>query len=30
MVHVDQLVQGGVRPQDIGVITPYNAQARIL
>jgi superfamily I DNA and/or RNA helicase len=24
------LVAGGVRPQDIGIITPYNAQVALL
>eukprot|EP00967_Tisochrysis_lutea_P135370 scaffold240145_cov19-Tisochrysis_lutea.AAC.1 len=26
MAHVSRLVQSGVRPLDIGIITPYNAQ----
>lgn len=26
MVHMERLVAGGVRPAEIGVITPYNAQ----
>ncbi|CEL04662.1 Putative DNA helicase [Aspergillus calidoustus] len=28
--HVDNLVQAGVRPEDIAVITPYNGQLAIL
>ncbi|PLB43323.1 DNA polymerase alpha-associated DNA helicase A [Aspergillus steynii IBT 23096] len=28
--HVDNLVQSGVRPEDIAVITPYNGQLAIL
>lgn len=27
MAHVGRLVAAGVRPGEIGVITPYNAQA---
>lgn len=26
LAHAQRLVSAGVRPQDIGVITPYNAQ----
>ncbi|KAL4734154.1 AAA domain-containing protein, partial [Aspergillus similis] len=28
--HVDNLVQAGVRPEDIAVITPYNGQLAVL
>eukprot|EP00983_Pelagomonas_calceolata_P035069 1097061-Pelagomonas_calceolata.AAC.4 len=30
MAHVSRLVQSGVRPLDIGIITPYNAQDGVL
>jgi len=30
MAHVSRLVQSGVRPLDIGIITPYNAQVALL
>ncbi len=26
IAHAQRLVSGGVRPEDIGIITPYNAQ----
>jgi ATP-dependent RNA/DNA helicase IGHMBP2 len=26
LAHAQRLVSGGVRPEDIGIITPYNAQ----
>jgi DNA polymerase alpha-associated DNA helicase A len=29
-LHVEKLVAAGVRPEDIGVVTPYNAQLAIL
>ncbi|KAJ3468937.1 hypothetical protein MRS44_003002 [Fusarium solani] len=28
--HVEQLVEAGVRPEDIAVVTPYNAQLAVL
>ena len=28
LAHAQRLVSGGVRPEDIGIITPYNAQVR--
>ncbi len=29
MEHVQRLIAAGISPADIGVITPYNAQARL-
>jgi hypothetical protein len=29
MAHVHRLLRHGVAPQDIGIITPYNAQVRV-
>ncbi|KAK9915598.1 hypothetical protein WJX75_001370 [Coccomyxa subellipsoidea] len=30
LAHAQRLVSGGVRPEDIGIITPYNAQVHLL